>query len=52
MRTAHNNKKEWNNINLEIYKIIILGDFSVGKTAIINRYATDSFNPNHRVCIF
>lgn len=46
------NKEKLTSQPLEIYKVIFLGDYAVGKTAIINRYAYDSFNPTHRVWFF
>jgi Ras-related protein Rab-6A len=34
------------------YKLVFLGDQSVGKTSIINRYMLDTFEPNNQVIIF
>ena len=31
------------------YKIVLLGDQSTGKTAIINRFINDTFNPAYDV---
>ena len=31
------------------YKIVFLGDQSVGKTSIINRFMYDTFDPNYQV---
>jgi Ras-related protein Rab-7A len=35
----------------ELYKIIVLGDAGVGKTAILNRYVNDRFTQNYRTTV-
>jgi GTPase SAR1 family protein len=34
---------------IEQYKLIFLGDQSVGKSSILNRFANDKFEPNYQV---
>jgi len=33
-------------------KIVLIGDGAVGKTSLLNRYANDSFNPDHEPTVF
>jgi GTPase SAR1 family protein len=34
------------------FKIIFLGDQGVGKSAILNRFANDKFEPNYQVYLY
>ena len=33
------------------HKVVFLGDLSVGKTSVINKFVYGSFNPNHQPTI-
>lgn len=37
---------------LKKYKLVTLGDQSVGKTSLITRFMYDSFDSDYQVCIF
>ncbi|XP_065159307.1 ras-related protein Rab-32B-like [Atheta coriaria] len=34
-----------------LFKILVLGDFGVGKTSIVKRYAEDTFSPSYKITI-
>ncbi|KAL5463953.1 hypothetical protein EMCRGX_G032905 [Ephydatia muelleri] len=34
-----------------LYKVLVIGDFGVGKTSIIRRFAEDVFSPNYKLTI-
>jgi Ras-related protein Rab-6A len=39
------------NTNLSKYKIVFLGEQSVGKTSLITRFMYDTFDDNYAVCL-
>eukprot|EP01006_Ploeotia_vitrea_P056317 TRINITY_DN68089_c10_g7_i1.p1 TRINITY_DN68089_c10_g7~~TRINITY_DN68089_c10_g7_i1.p1 ORF type:complete len:227 (+),score=28.84 TRINITY_DN68089_c10_g7_i1:25-705(+) len=34
-----------------LYKVLVVGDYAVGKTSLIRRYCTGDFTPNYRITI-
>ena len=34
-----------------LYKVLVIGDYAVGKTSIIKRYCEDVFTPNYKLTI-
>lgn len=38
-------------IQQHLYKILVIGDYAVGKTSIIKRYCTGVFSPNYKLTI-
>ncbi|GAM20220.1 hypothetical protein SAMD00019534_033950 [Acytostelium subglobosum LB1] len=39
------------NVQQHLYKILVIGDYAVGKTSIIKRYCTGQFSPNYKLTI-
>ncbi|KAF2074032.1 hypothetical protein CYY_004646 [Polysphondylium violaceum] len=39
------------NVKKHLYKILVIGDYAVGKTSIIKRYCTGLFSPNYKLTI-
>ncbi|EFA82501.1 Rab GTPase [Heterostelium album PN500] len=38
-------------VQQHLYKILVIGDYAVGKTSIIKRYCTGMFSPNYKLTI-
>lgn len=37
--------------NQHLYKVLVIGDYAVGKTSIIKRYCEGYFTPNYKLTI-
>eukprot|EP01124_Arcella_intermedia_P014516 TRINITY_DN2096_c0_g1_i2.p1 TRINITY_DN2096_c0_g1~~TRINITY_DN2096_c0_g1_i2.p1 ORF type:complete len:106 (+),score=4.87 TRINITY_DN2096_c0_g1_i2:33-350(+) len=45
MSTAQDDKEQ------HLYKVLVIGDYAVGKTSIIKRYCEGYFTPNYKLTI-
>ncbi|KAM9987209.1 hypothetical protein ACTFIY_011621 [Dictyostelium cf. discoideum] len=47
----NNNNVDDTDIEKHLYKVLLIGDYAVGKSSIIKRYCTGIFSPNYKLTI-